>query len=259
MKRLFTFGCSFTNYRWSTWADCLAPEFDKFYNWGQAGGGNHYIFNSVMEADQRQSFKSNEAVNDTVIVCWTGILRDDRYVDGRWHTLGNMFTCPIYNEEYLKTHVDERGYFIRDLAYIKAVKTLLQNRPGVNWRFLSMDSWQVGPQYLQPGFQNQTQPGVFQDVVNVYSNVLESILPSYYEVLGHEYWNDDQQKRYCLPNGKVDFHPTPQEHLKYLDTVLPGWVTKQETRAKIHEETVNLSNPNCPLRKRWATTKLDRL
>ena len=43
MSRLFTFGCSFTNYRWSSWADCLAPEFDYFENWGQAGGGNHYI------------------------------------------------------------------------------------------------------------------------------------------------------------------------------------------------------------------------
>jgi len=43
MSRLFTFGCSYTNYRWSTWADCLAPEFDYFENWGQSGGGNHYI------------------------------------------------------------------------------------------------------------------------------------------------------------------------------------------------------------------------
>jgi hypothetical protein len=56
MRRLFAFGCSFTNYRWSTWADCLAPEFDYFENWGQAGAGNHYIFNSVMECDQRNHF-----------------------------------------------------------------------------------------------------------------------------------------------------------------------------------------------------------
>jgi hypothetical protein len=101
MTRLFAFGCSFTNYRWSTWADCLAPEFDSFENWGQAGGGNHYIFNSVMEADQRHHF----GAGDTVIVCWTSFTRDDRYVNGRWHTLGNMFACPIYNTEYLKTHV----------------------------------------------------------------------------------------------------------------------------------------------------------
>ena len=99
LKRLFAFGCSFTNYRWSTWADCLAPEFDEFQNWGQSGAGNHYIFNSVMEADQRQSF----AAGDTVVVCWTSFTRDDRYVDGLWHTLGNIFNCPIY--EIGRAHV----------------------------------------------------------------------------------------------------------------------------------------------------------
>jgi hypothetical protein len=74
MSRLFTFGCSFTNYRWSTWADCLAPEFDEFKNWGQSGAGNPYIFNSVMEADQQYIFNST----DTVVVCWTNIMREDR-------------------------------------------------------------------------------------------------------------------------------------------------------------------------------------
>jgi hypothetical protein len=56
MSRLFTFGCSFTNYRWSTWADCLAPEFDYFENWGQSGGGNHYIFNSSNGSRSASSF-----------------------------------------------------------------------------------------------------------------------------------------------------------------------------------------------------------
>jgi hypothetical protein len=62
MSRLFTFGCSFTNYRWSTWADILAPEFGEFYNWGQRGAGNHFIFNSVMEADQQNNFKDGDTV-----------------------------------------------------------------------------------------------------------------------------------------------------------------------------------------------------
>jgi hypothetical protein len=133
MSRLFAFGCSFTNYRWSTWADCLAPEFDSFENWGQSGAGNEFIFNSVMEADQRQQF----GPQDTVIICWTTSTREDRYVNERWHTLGNMFSCPIYNKDYLATHVDERGLLIKTLAYIKAVKTLLENRQ-VQWKFCWM-------------------------------------------------------------------------------------------------------------------------
>jgi len=205
MRRLFTFGCSFTNYRWSTWADCLAPEFDSFENWAQSGAGNEFIFNSVMEADQRQLF----GPNDTVIVCWTTPTREDRYVQGRWHTLGNMFSCPIYNKEYLESHIDERGLLIKTLTYIKAVKTLLESRK-THWQFLSID-----------GF----------DSLNIYQDVVDSILPSYKAVLFLNGW----------PDRNGDPHPSPAEHLAYLDSVLPGWVTKHKTRVIMHEESINLN------------------
>ena len=213
MKRLFTFGCSYTNYRWPTWVDCLSPEFDHAHNWGQSGAGNHYIFNSVMEADQRHQFD----LNDTVVVCWTSTTRDDRYVDGRWHTLGNMFASPIYREDYLKTHVDERGYLIRDLAYIKAVKTLL-NHAQTTWRFLSMCAF---PEH--------------DDVTELYSDVLECVLPGYDQTVFKNNW----------PKPGADPHPSPAEHLAYLDAVLPGWVTKSQTRVKMHEASINLNkDPN---------------
>jgi hypothetical protein len=233
MKRLFTFGCSFTNYRWDTWADCLAPEFDYFENWGQAGGGNHYIFNSLMEADQRHQFGKN----DTVIVCWSTYMRDDRYVNGRWHTIGNMFSTPIYNTEYLKTHVDERGCVIRDLAFIKAAKILLESKFDIVWKFLSLAD-------LKLGTRCETDPGEPKDVMLLYNNVLSSILPSYQEVL--------------YPTGfpqKEDPHPSPEEHLAYLDAVLPGWVTKESTRAKMQQESVDLKkNPT-----KTGMTKVKRL
>lgn len=213
MKRLFAFGCSFTNYRWPTWVDCLEPEFDHTQNWGQSGAGNHYIFNSVIECDQRNRFSPN----DTVIVCWSGTHRDDWYVNNKWQTLGNMHSCPIYNPEYLKTHVDDRGYIIRDLAYISAVKTLLENSQAT-WRFLSMCTL--------------TAP---DDVALLYKNVLDCILPGYDITVFKNNW----------PKPGADPHPSPAEHLAYLDTVLPGWVTKSETRVKMHEASINLNkNPN---------------
>jgi len=219
MRRLFTFGCSFTNYRWSTWADCLAPEFDHFENWGQSGAGNEFIFNSVMEADQRCKFNAD----DTVIVCWTTPSREDRYINGRWHTLGNMFTCSIYNKDYLVNHVDSHGLLIKSLAYIKAVKTLLEIR-NTQWKFLSMD---------------------VLDSLNIYQNVVGSILPSYQTVLFPSGW----------PDRDGDPHPSPEEHLAYLDAVLPGWVTKQSTRVKMHDESINLNkNP-----KKSGMSKVTRL
>ena len=224
MRRLFTFGCSFTNYRWSTWADCLAPEFDYFENWGQAGGGNHYIFNSVMEADQRHHF----GANDTVIVCWSSIDREDRYVGHRWHTPGNAyFAKTVYHPDYLRSHIDERGFLIRDLAYIKAVKTLLENCPDVTWKFLSMTELMARP-------NPDDNISLHRDVMRLYSDVLDTIALGYDKTVFLNNW----------PKPGNDPHPSPKEHLAYLDTVLPGWVTKQSTRVKMHDESINLNkNP----------------
>jgi hypothetical protein len=228
MTRLFTFGCSFTNYRWSTWADCLAPEFDYFENWAQSGAGNHYIFNSVMEADQQHKFTAG----DTVVVCWSGINREDRYIDGRWHTPGNVhFAKTVYHPEYLMHYVDDRGFLIRDLAYIKAVKRLLESC-SINWRFLSMSE-------LVP------QNSLYKDAVDLYQDVLDSIAPGFDKTVFLNNW----------PKASDDPHPSPAEHLAYLDTVLPGWVTKKETRVKMYNESINLNKDP----KRSGIAKVTRL
>jgi hypothetical protein len=217
MSRLFAFGCSFTNYRWSTWADCIAPEFDYFENWGQSGAGNHYIFNSIMEADQRHHF----GAGDTVVVCWTNVMREDRYTD-RWQTLGNITTCPIYNPEYVKDAITERGCLIRDIAMIKATESFLHNCAGVNLKFLSMCNI-MNPRQFDYSAGDQ-------DIFDLYQPVLNNIMSSYQTVLYPTGWKHSD-----------DPHPTPAEHLTYLDTVLPGWVTKEETRVKIAQESVNLN------------------
>lgn len=213
MKRLFTFGCSFTNYRWSTWADCLAPEFDYFENWGQSGGGNHYIFNSVMEAHQRHRF----GFNDTVLICWTTHMREDRYIKNRWITPGSIMSARIYDPKFMEDHVDERGTTIHDMAFIKAVRILLETCRGVNWKFMSLN------------LRTLPYPNAPNDVLDLYKDVLNCFLPSFEQVLHPAGWPP-----------REDPHPTPVEALAYLDAVLPGWVTKDETRAKMQQETVDL-------------------
>jgi hypothetical protein len=215
--RLFTFGCSFTNYRWSTWADILSTEYREFYNWGQSGSGNHFIFNSIVEANQRHNFTAG----DTVVVCWTNVMREDRYTD-RWQTLGNITTCPIYNTEYVRDTVTERGSLIRDLAMIKAAMVLLKTKRNLKWKFIS-----VCPLSNPNQFDNT--PSADQDVLRLYQDVLNTVLPSYQEILFKNGWR----------NGG-DPHPTPKEHLAYLDAVLPGWVTNEEIRATIIQESMNI-------------------
>jgi hypothetical protein len=217
MSRLFTFGCSFTNYRWSTWADILGAHYTEYQNWGQSGAGNHYIFNSVMEADQRNQFSAG----DTVIVCWTTSHREDRYTD-RWQTLGNIYYTDIYSREYKQT-ITNRGCLIRDIAFIKAVKILLENKPGVNWKFISihnMQNWDLW-RAVRPADH---------DVVDVYQDVFDCIGPNFRETLFPEQWPD-----------REDPHPTPAEHLLYLDKVMPGCVTDLNIRATIAHETEHLA------------------
>jgi hypothetical protein len=214
---LFTFGCSFTNYRWSTWADILGTQYKEFHNWAQSGAGNHYIFNSIVEANQRHNFTAS----DTVVVCWTNVMREDRYTD-RWQTLGNVTTCPIYNTDYVRDAVTERGCLIRDMAMIKAAMVLLKTKRNLTWRFIS-----VCPVGNPQQFDNT--PSADQDVLSLYQDVLNTMLPSYQEILFKDGWRNSG-----------DPHPTPKEHLAYLDQVLPGWVTNDEIRATIVQESKNI-------------------
>jgi hypothetical protein len=215
--RLFTFGCSFTNYRWSTWADILSAEYQEFYNWAQSGAGNHYIFNSIVEANQRHNF----TVSDTVVVCWTNVMREDRYTD-QWQTLGNVTTCPIYNLDYVRDAVTERGCLIRDLAMIKAAMTLLKTKRGLIWKYIS-----VCPLGNPHQFDNTASTN--QDVLRLYQDVINNMLPSYQETIFKLGWR-----------SSGDPHPTPEEHLAYLDQVLPGWVTNHKIRATIVQESKNI-------------------
>jgi hypothetical protein len=224
-KRLFTFGCSFTNYRWSTWADCLAPEFDYYENWGQSGAGNHYIFNSIIEADLRNQFNSG----DTIVVCWTDIMREDRYIK-KWQTLGNIIHTPIYLKEYITETIVPRGCLIRDLAFIQATKLLFESRPGIVWKFLSMCPITYESLWDTDNLEN------IQDVINLYQDAINSIQPSFQNILRPLGWGGPYPG-WCEKNRNSDPHPNPVEHLKYLDSILPGWVIKEETRTEMLLET----------------------
>ena len=97
-SRLFTFGCSFTRYCWPTWAEIMALDFHQCQNWGHVGGGNHFIFYSLIEAIAREKIQTS----DTVAIMWTSVGREDRWLDGRWFLQGS-----IYNSDYPKNYKDE--------------------------------------------------------------------------------------------------------------------------------------------------------
>jgi hypothetical protein len=84
-----------------------------------------------------------------------------------------------------------------------------------------------------------------RDVMRLYSDVLDSIALGYDKTVFAGNW----------PKPGPDPHPSPAEHLAYLDTVLPGWVTKSETRVKMQQESINLNKDP----RRSGMTKVTRL
>jgi len=292
---LFTFGCSFTRYSWPTWADIVGREFEVHENWGQVGGGNQFIFNSLIEC----IVKNKITKDDVVIIMWTNISREDRYVKNKWVLPGNIFTQSTYSQDFVKEFADIRGYFIQDLNTIFATQNILENL-GCKFYFLSMVPLSNAYQYYYE--DNDT---LIQDLHDSFKFVLDSIRSSIYEVVFNFDWTsrpftvdnkiterglhynrirasnwpiwDDQDettfianlsneiKRECFEifqldfyhNNKpifkrIDMHPTPLEHLEYIEKVLPeilisrttsDWALSMDTDVKLNRCNWNPRSP----------------
>lgn len=215
MNRLFTFGCSFTEYFWPTWADIVGQNFDYYRNWGRSGAGNQYIFNSLIEANARKQFTDK----DTVIIMWTNVTREDRYVNYEWKTVGNIYTVQtFYDKTFIKKYADDRGYLIRDLATIAATIDLLDHW-GVKYHLLSMVPLTNLDQY-------SVNPSPDSDVIELYASAIEKIKPSVYEVV----FNFDWFSKNINGMKQFDAHPIPSEHLEYVEKVLPEYPISDATR-----------------------------
>lgn len=292
---LFTFGCSFTQYAWPTWADIAGQEFESYENWGLSGGGNQFIFHSLMEC----VVKNKISKDDVVVIMWTNITREDRYVKGAWLTPGNLFHQNTYTNDFVEKFADTRGYFIRDVNIITATDIILKNI-GCKFYFLSMIPLTNADQY----FYNDIGDDI-EDLLDFFQPILDFVRPSIYEVifnfdwtsrpftiqnkiaerkihynlikdLSWPEWNDhdetefiaglsDNIKKECYEKfhldfyhnnrplfQRVDYHPTPLEHLEYLEKVLPEisiskktkeWTIGMDVDVKLNKCNWHVKNP----------------
>lgn len=271
MKRLFTFGCSFTNYKWPTWAEIAGKDnaFEYFENWGQVGAGNFFIFNSIIECNKKHQFTKD----DTVIVMWSGVTRVDTYKDNEWDTPGNMFNADKWRGSIIN-HYDFRGLLIRDMSLISATKDIL-SKSGANFIFLSMLPFNCCNDTTAETVTN------CDDVLEFYQDEIKNIRPSVLEVVFNNSWNtrhdmpqdeilSEQEKNYTVFQGagwpsfknylkhhqnltqqisaeieklsvlwkkvnRKDNHPKPLEHLEYLEKIVPEIQVTNDVRKWIRE------------------------
>jgi len=208
--RLHTFGCSFTKYSWSTWADILGKEFEIYTNYGRTGAGNTYIFNHVMQAVAEEKMSSA----DTVIIMWSTIPREDRYIKNSWNTPGNIYNQEFYEEGFMK-YVDPEHFLIRDLAHIAAVYHVLEN---VKCKFIFLSMMPVShiKEYLNQNFLDKFFKKHLTDTfINKYKKYINFIRPSMFEVVYYNNWYSRSNELHKEPRW-YDFvkgadWPTPEQ------------------------------------------------
>ena len=129
MKRLFTFGCSFTQWNWPTWADILGKNYDLHENWGISGIGNRAISQRISEC----VLKNTLTDQDTVIVQWTDYHRFDQHIkdlfpESSWRLGGSLLVKPT-EVEYIRDTWREGSYIYESLNAIHYTRTLLASTP----------------------------------------------------------------------------------------------------------------------------------
>lgn len=253
--RFFSFGCSFTRGTWPTWADIVARQYSEFQNWGKGGAGNAFIFYSLMECIKR----NNITADDTVMIMWSSIGREDRYVAGNWLTPGSIYNQTNYDENFVNKFTDPTGYLLRDMAHVSATKQILDNI-GCNYKFFSIVPLNVPDDNIFKIFS------IDNKITNLYQEEIKSIRPSVYETIFNHNWysrvgyrsNTKLQEEYLIKRGdswptwekfveqdftgiptdiveeinethelsnkllyRYDTHPIPSEYLEYLNLVAP--------------------------------------
>lgn len=211
-KRLFTFGCSFTYYRWPTWADIMALEYDQYQNWGANGSGNHYILYSLVEAIAREKI----TVQDTVAIMWTSVGREDRFVQGKWMLHGSIYYSPL-PKDYIDNFTDPTGFFLTNLTVIDAVKKILDSI-GCRYHFFSVLPFEkVDDSFLELVFS--LRKNVESQVRDLYKDTLDKIKPSVYEKIFNNDWHS--RDHVIIPSAQKE--PVELFRLNYDQCAGPDW------------------------------------
>jgi hypothetical protein len=227
-KRFFAFGCSMTSYGWPTWADIVAHEIPESYNYAQSGGGNLFISCQVTEANLRHKFTDS----DLVMVMWSSVAREDRYINENWLTPGNIYTQNYYDDNFVNKFADELGYFLRDINLITLTKNLLDASPA-EYFMLNMSPFTIS-------CKNTRSINKYNAITEMYSETLNSILP---DILTLELKGTWPQHPISKQGGQLaDYHPSPIQHFRYLKKLFPEAPWSNITLEFVKTEQARMEN-----------------
>jgi hypothetical protein len=237
------------------WPQIIAEELDiPLYNFGKSGAGNMYIHNTLMQADARYKFDED----DLIMICWTTVAREDRWIKGAWRILGNIYTQTEFDDEYIFKYADDLGYLIRDIAFMHSARSILNNVK-CQYHMMSMnDVFQHMYETRHSQFDSDIDSETLDKVVDLYKIEL---LPSFFKILwDHDVFANKRPVMKKLNENFRDAHPSPIEHLSYLSEVYEEFsentIQKVNNSQKLWEELVKKYGdiPTNKHRKEWQKT-----
>ena len=205
--RLFTFGCSFTNYWWPTWADILGLSFKEHQNWGQQGAGNQFIAESISECDIWHNLNSK----DLVFISFSSYPRYDYYKDGSWRGRGNILTDRKMEPVFIEKYYSDKGYILKTLNMINLSLSYLK-RKKIDYIITTMKD--LTTMYGRKP-ENQIITDIYPEFTKHYEEIFikENFVPPIYQFIQKNYVNSDYYKD---SESKIDLHPTPKMHYQWL-------------------------------------------
>lgn len=137
MPNLFTFGCSYTKFRYPTYSDFLSPYFDDHFNLGTPGSGNRAIFNTVIENID------NITEKDFVLIQWSSLLREDRiFENNEWRAGGVITNTPYYNDEWVSRYFNPIQQAKELISYLRTLIPLVESKTkNFKW-FYMLEPWE---------------------------------------------------------------------------------------------------------------------
>lgn len=215
--RLFTFGCSFTNYKWQTWADIIGTQFNEFQNWGKAGAGNFFISSNLYECHSINKITKD----DVVLIMFSSIDRFDFInqksdfetngsIYGENHSLFGDFVFNKWSEEFA---------LYNSWFSITSVKQLLDS---IGCEYQLMKSFNFnqidGPREYKKTNNVHQRVDICLELIN--EMIVGESLTEFHTKKNQHYYFDD------LPS-KVDGHPPISVYLEWIKQNMEKYYVKE--------------------------------
>lgn len=230
MRRLFAFGCSYTDYSFLTYADLLATSFDYYQNYGKSGCSNEYIFTKFIEAVSTVNFTKD----DTVVIMWSESFRYSPYVTDTGYLGSHRGDSPYWIEKYGLNWEGEilspEMSVIKSLTVMIAALEILKSL-GVNYRmcFMSRSADVVTADFSNKNnhvadyrmvefkFRNLDVLQSMQEKIKSYPNII------YYTPNQEQRLQEQKGFTVKYENGLYvgDNHPTPAIGVAWLKKTMP--------------------------------------